>query len=540
MELREYQLDTVDKLRKHFIQTPAPRRVVVRMPTGAGKTAVLMEVARAWKRGKVIWLTHRVELINQAYHQAEQWGVAFGKLEVHTPMKLYNRIKKAREFGGEAWSGLGVDDKSLLIVDEAHHATARTWEAVIRDFPGDVIGTTATVWRLKKTEGFDHIFTDMVEGPNMLDLTKMGFLSPVKVWHVPDHEIVGSGNTGGEFNLRQTEDNVSTRANEYACAWCLDMLEEHDIPRKVIVFCLTVRHAERVAEIFTEFGCSAGIVHANSAPSDRRETVEAFGRGDIEVLCNVNICTEGFDVPDARCILMLRPTKSKALYLQMIGRGTRPVEGKEYLLVLDATGNSSEFGLPAECDAFTNWMLEQRGEKGEGGASPVKECDNCHAMVAAGCNQCPECGHELRIECNSCGRRKKRKDLEEGMCLECRMDFSSDFSKAVELLPLNLKWKYSRAGNLYATYHTDLRDYRIVVKQNKKGTSWGYMVFFGTGTSMPVMGWGCKSEENAMLKGLVQLRGMVESHLKTDGMDGHGLHDTTEGYTHERQFGMVV
>lgn len=548
MNLRDYQIDTINDLRQVFMRTPAPRRVVVRMPTGSGKTAVLMTVASHWKRGKIIWLTHRVELLHQAYRQAEVWGVEKGKLEVHTPVKLYNRIKKAQEFGGCAWEGLGIDEMSLLIVDEAHHATAKTWQTVIDDFPGDVIGTTATVWRLKKTEGFDHIFSDMVEGPTMTQLTKMGYLAPVRAWHVPDHEIVGHGNNAGEFNIKQTEANISTRANEYAVAWALDMVAEYNIPKRIIAFCLTVRHAERVACVFEEMGCKAGIVHASSPAQERKATVAAFGRGDIEVLCNVNICTEGFDVPDARCVLMLRPTKSKSLYLQMVGRGTRPTEGKAFCMLLDATRNIAAFGLPAECDENTNWMLEQRGEKGEGGAAPVKECHKCHALCPAGCNRCPECGAELRVACQSCGRRKALGELREGMCKECLADFSSDFSKSKEVLPLNLKWKESRAGNMTATYHTDARDYRVTILPSRYDGRWGYMIFCtagNSGDSMVAKSFRSKDQETSILRGTIKLRDVVAKDLALD------LHDeerakamapppTSEGYTAPRQFGMVL
>ena len=555
MQLRDYQIDTVNDLRQVFIRTPAPRRVVVRMPTGAGKTAVLMEVARSWKRGKVLWLTHRMELLQQAQRQAELWGIEDGKMAVWTPGKLYNRIKKAKEFGGCAWEGLGVDAMSLLIVDEAHHSTARTWETVIGDFPGDVIGTTATVWRLKKTEGFDHIFSDMVEGPTMTQLTQMGYLSPVRAWHVPEHEIAGHGYNAGDYSAKATEAHISTRANEYAVAWAVGMCEDYAIPKRIIAFCLTVTHAERVAHIFEEMGCQAGIVHASSPAKERKATVAAFGRGDIEVLCNVNICTEGFDVPDARCVLMLRPTKSKSLYLQMVGRGTRPVAGKDFCMLLDATRNVAEFGLPAECDENTNWMLEQRGETGDAGATPVKECHACHALCHAGCNRCPECGAELRVACQGCGRRKTLGDLREGMCKECLSDFSADFSKSKEVLPLNLRWREARSGNLTATYHTDARDYRIVVLPSRFDSKWGYQIYCDAGSTghamsrdkgaMVCQSFRSKDQGAAVLRGTIKLRDVVAKDLALDVYDEEQAKampppPTSEGYTTPRQFGMVL
>ena len=542
MELRGYQAETIKDLRQCFMTTKPPRRVIVQMPTGSGKTGVLMSVAKHWKRGKVLWMTHRTELADQAYRQAELWGVERDKIDVWTPVRLYNRIKKAQEYGGCPWEKLNVDEMSLLIVDEAHHSTAKTWATVISNFPGDVIGTTATVYRLSKKEGFDHLYNNIVEGPNMKHLTEMKFLCPVRAWHVPERtgEIAGAGNNMGDYSPSQTEANVSARANEYAVAWCLDMCEEHDIPKRIIAFCLTVKHAERVSRVFENLGCRAGIVHAGSKPKERKATVDAFGRGDLHVLCNVNICTEGFDVPDARCVLMLRPTKSKGLYLQMVGRCTRPAEGKAFAMVLDATSNISEFGLPEECDEMTNWMLEARGTAGEGGQAPVVECFKCHSMVHAGCVWCPECGAELRIECSGCGRRKPQKELTEGQCAECRGDWSSDFQNAKEVIGLNLRWYQSRAGNITTTYNTDKRNYRIVVMPSRYDAKYGWMIFNEMSDKPVKMSWRCKNQDTAKERSMLSLRDIVRQDMALDKHDKTHVKASTEDYDGNNQFHLAV
>ena len=540
MELRQYQVESIKGLADAFLrerEEGKPVRIMCQLPTGTGKTGCAMVLAKRWiEKGiaagrdkmKVIWLTHRTELKDQALKQAKAWGVRihspnFQHLDVYSPGKIFNRIKKAKEYSGCAWSGLDVDEHSLMVVDEAHHASAKTWRASIQEFPGSVVGYTATPYRLSKKEGFREIFNTLVKGPTMQWFIDNGYLCNLRAWHVPsqDGEIIGvNGGSFGEYNILQTEKGITARSNEYAIRWCLDMCDAHNIPLRIIAFCLSIRHAEMVCQQFKDLGVSSGVIHSRQPETERMTTVQQFGKGEIEVMANVNIATEGFDCPDARVILMLRPTKSKSLYLQMAGRGTRTSEGKDYCMILDATDNCQRFGLPQECDMTTDWSLEPRGEN-NGGEAPVRYCDHCHAINAAAATVCVECGYVLRAPCNFCNRYKNVEELKphddmSEVCSDCRGEYAEDFSRAREVDSMRLDWNVSTKGNLTCQYHTRRNSYRLTIFQVKGKTKWSYIIF-QDGVGDPVgKNFNCKSEVSAKEKGTDKLRDLVNKDADLD------------------------
>ena len=487
LDLRQYQEQLLVDLRHSY--KSGHRKVVMTLPTGGGKTAIMMSIARLWKQGQVVWMTHRVELAQQAHKQAELWGVPLGKMDVWTPMKLYNGLyrrdketKRRVDCSEQAWKALGYCEKSLLIVDEMHHGASRTWGAIIDSFPGYVLGATATPWRMSKREGFDHLFDDIVSGPNMKMLINWGFLSPIRAWCVPNHDvrIRGLGSSGGEYNIGATERGIKQRSNEYAVSWCLDMLAEHDVEKRVIVFALSVRHAEAVAKCFRDWGVTAAALHSQMEKEDRQKVVDGFSNGEIEVVVNVQIATEGFDIPDARCVLMLRPTKSLALYLQMIGRATRVAPNKEFAMVLDATENVMEFGLPQDVDEAMEWSLEARGG-GKSGEAPCKTCPRCSEQVSASALTCPACGYEFMKECDWCGRNKpldRFEDEDETTCTECKEDFEEDFNNAREVHSIDVRWEYSlQKEKWYANKDVGGHKFLLLVMQSAYNEDrYGYLV----------------------------------------------------------------
>ena len=546
MELRQYQMDNLNDLRDAFIRArddDRQVRIMTQLPTGSGKTACMMTLADRWiekgieagrPKTKVIWLTHRTELQEQAFKQAKLWDVrvfspwiSFQHLTVLSPGKINNRIKKAAEYGGCPWMGLGVDEHSLMIVDEAHHASASTWKRSIQEFPGAVIGFTATPYRLSKKEGFTDIFDTLVTGPNLSWFIENGYLANIRAWHVPSDtgEIVGiGGGNFGEFNISKTEKGITARSNEYAIRWCLDMCAEHNIPQRIIAFCLSIKHAEMVCAQFQSLGVAAGVIHSKMGELERMATVRQFGDGDLDVLANVNIATEGFDCPDARVILMLRPTKSKSLFLQMAGRGTRVSEGKDFCMILDATDNCQRFGLPQECDMTTDWSLEPRGDKVQGEA-PMKYCDKCHAINHAAATVCVECGYILRAACDFCNRYRKVSEMQPAevdgkelaqVCVDCRGSYAEDFENAEEVLSMRLNWRVSTKNNLTVKYETRRNSYQLTIYQKRGSEKWSYVIFQG-GEVDPV-GWSgnCKSEVSAKEKGTDKLRELVNRDAEAD------------------------
>ena len=559
MELRQYQMDSLKDLAAAFLRAKdedRPVRIMVQMPTGTGKTACMMNLANRWiekaiSRGnekvKVIWVTHRTELQEQAFKQAKLWDVrmfspwiSFQHLELLSPGKISNRIKKAAEFDGCPWAGLGVDEDSLMIVDEAHHATAMTWKRSIQNFKGSVVGYTATPWRLAKKEGFGEVFDTLVTGPNMQWFIDNGYLANIRAWHVPADtgEIVAVGGGGfGEFNIKQTEKGITARSNEYAIRWCLDMCAKHNIPQRIIAFCLSIKHAEMVCKQFESLGVAAGVIHSKMGELERMATVQKFGAGDLDVLANVNIATEGFDCPDARIILMLRPTKSKSLFLQMAGRGTRVSEGKDFCMILDATDNCQRFGLPQECDMTTDWSLEPRGDKTQGDA-PMKYCDKCHAINHAAATVCVECGYVLRAPCDFCNRYRKVGEMKPAevdgkelaqVCVDCRGEYAEDFENAEEVHSMRLDWRVSTKNNLTVKYETRRNSYQLTIYQKRGSEKWSYVIFQG-GEVDPV-GWSgnCKSEISAKEKGQTSCVNSVNRDAEADNRE-YGSSQKEYGY----------
>ena len=544
MQLRQYQMDNLNDLRREFARIREegnPVRIMVQLPTGTGKSGVGLTLAKNWidkglaggnKNVKVLWMTHRTELKEQAYKQAKIWGVRihspnFQHLEVCSPGKLFNRIRKAAEFDGCPWSGLKVDEASLLIVDEAHHASAKTWKTPICEFPGAVVGFTATPYRLSKKEGFLEIFDSLIKGPTLDWFIQNGYLANLRAWHVPSDtgEIMGiGGGNFGEFNIKQTEQGITVRSNEYAIRWCLDMCEKYNIPQRIIAFCLSIKHAEMVCAQFQSLGVAAGVIHSKMGELERMATVRQFGEGDLDVLANVNIATEGFDCPDARVILMLRPTKSKSLFLQMAGRGTRVSEGKDFCMILDATDNCQRFGLPQECDMTTDWSLEPRGDK-EQGEAPMKYCDKCHAINHAAATVCVECGYVLRAPCDFCNRYRKVSEMKPAevdgkelaqVCVDCRGSYAEDFENAEEVLSMRLNWKVSTKGNLTCLYHSAQSSFRLTIFPSKKADKWCYIIFADGAPTPVAKSFNCKDDKTAKEKGEDRLRELVHKEAEVE------------------------
>ena len=548
-ELRPYQNQLIADIRTAWPSLPTPKRCLFQMATGGGKTPVLMTIAKQWKGRRVLWITHRTELAEQAYKTAKDWGVPRTKLHVWTPIKLRNQIKKYKD---RVWRLLGIKETDLMIIDEAHHATATTWAQCINSFPGSVIGTTATTWRMSKREGFNHLFDILIKGPSLYDLTEDNWLAPIRAWHAPGIKIEGKGATAGDFNIKKTTEAMTTKANADAVDWCLKMIPQHGVKKKIIAFCLTIEHAKFIAQTFNDKGCTAGIVSSKSTHEERKQIVQQFAQGDLQCLCNVNICTEGVDIPDASVILILRPTKSLALFLQMIGRGSRKAPDKDFCMVLDTTDNIATFGLPAEVSHLYPWSLEPRGETQPGDA-PTKQCPKCfeihhtarvachaplfddtgrplwekdneacdHTETMPGhgdddvwCVHCDakqqRCDHIFMAPCRDCGKNKPVKELKENVCKACRADHKEAFDRAQEVEPLRLKIKVSQAGNKYANYQANGLRYTMLVMPSKFAQGqYGWRIYTDKSTHPLSQRFAYKSEDNAIKAAKKQLYKLV-------------------------------
>lgn len=405
---RSYQTEAVDSIYTYFgSHTGNP---VLALPTGTGKSIViamfLESVFKYYPTQRVMVLTHVKELIEQNY----------GKLMTlwpSAPAGIYSAGLNRKDLGRKiTFGGIGsVARKAeqfghidIVIIDEAH-LVSPSQETLYQKFlmklaernPNlKVIGLTATPWRLgtgRITE--DGIFTDLC-----FDITGMvafnrlvaeGYIAPLIPRHTKQMlDVNGIHMRGGEFI--QSELQHAVDKYEVTCAAVNETLELAHDRRSWLVFASGVDHAINIAEILNDKGISAVAIHSKMSDADRDKAIQDFKDGKYRAAVNNNILTTGFDYPAIDCIVVLRPTASTVLWVQMLGRGTRPCEGKENCLVLDFAGNTRRLG------PINDPVIPRRKGDKPGGEAPVKLCGCCAVYNHASVRFCVYCGAEFTFE----------------------------------------------------------------------------------------------------------------------------------------------
>lgn len=415
MALRDYQASAVDRI---LSELSFGKRVMFQLPTGGGKTIVGAEVVKRYLEkdagAGALVITHRKELERQTSESLAAYGIPIDRFETMSPVRVRNNWDK-----GEL--SLGRDGNDLLLVDEAHHAPASTWAAVIEGWRGSVLGLSATPWRMAGSEGFDKWFDILVSGPTPVELEDWGFLSPVRTI-ISDELIEGSGDTvGGDFSAADTmrsntRDVLMRRGVDWLC-------EQRLADERTLAFCIGVDHARGVVAYARERGIPSDVIlgQSDQSASARMLAFNRFVDGDLRLLAVVDVMTEGVDIPGASVCLMLRPTASLVVWLQAIGRVRRMQAGKEYAVLLDGAGNSYRHGL---ANAEREWTLAPRGKGGssELAPPPLMSCANCHAAVYASQRVCEFCGWPFGRECASapwgCGQWRSWKDWVESVSVD--------------------------------------------------------------------------------------------------------------------------
>ena len=410
-DLRPYQGQLLRRTQE-ALATPKSR-VMLQLPTGGGKTRIAAALLAGWLQGgcRAAWLTHRRELSDQTCRVLNESGVqAISRPEwnIDDPAPsmsdvvavLMAQTVSRRNHFPLVWNNYGPDD--LLIIDEAHHATARGWERAVRQWPGRLVGLTATPWRLEKHIGLDHLFDLMISGPQVRDMQLKEWLANSQVLMPAPEEVILGGLTPSNRDYSQPEilraneqrpDVMTGRAVEF---WC-----EHAQDRQTIVYAVSVKHAENLARVFNEKGISAGVILGTSPSEHRAWCIRRFSDGELRILVNVVVATEGFDLPDAACVVLARPTMSLALYLQMVGRGLRPKPDSGDCRILDLAGNVQIHGFP---DDERQWSLRPRGQQETGFNPPVVRCPDCSGVSPAASHRCRLCDNSFGKTCPRCGR----------------------------------------------------------------------------------------------------------------------------------------
>ena len=333
MELRPYQQEAKDAI---FDQWEKVDKTLLVLPTGCGKTIVFAKVTEECvRRGcRVLILAHRGELLQQAADKiakATKLGCATEKAD-ETCLGSWFRITVGsvqtmmRE---KRLARFPEDYFDTIIIDEAHHCISDSYQRVLQHFPeAKILGVTATPDR-GDMKNLGQVFDSLAYEYTLPKAIKEGYLSPIKALTIPlKLDLSGVGIQSGDFK----SGDIATALDPYL-QQIVEEMKNYCMDRKTVVFLPLVKTSQKFRDILNEQGFKAAEVNGES--KDRAEILDAFDRGEYNVLCNSMLLTEGWDCPSVDCIVVLRPTKVRSLYSQMVGRGTRLYPDKDHLLLLD-------------------------------------------------------------------------------------------------------------------------------------------------------------------------------------------------------------
>lgn len=393
-QLFDYQQDLIDKARNAL--AAGNQGVLIVSPPGSGKSVVISEIAKLTvkKGGHVLFFVHRQELVKQIKDSFKQQGVDLNHCTILTVGKVANRLNILAK-------------PDLIIVDESQHSRAKTYQKIF-NYYSDVprLGFTGSPWRLSG-KGFKDIYSAMVLGPTAKWLIENKKLAPFTVYgyQLGDKSTLKSGSTGDYTKKSLNNYTKSIIHGDIVKSW-LKFAKD----RKTIIYCHSTSFSKEVAQSFRDAGINAVHADAKTPESKRDKIMVDFKEGKIKILCNVDLVSEGFNVPDCSCVVLLRPTQSLVIYLQQSMRAMR-YQPNKHATIIDQVGNFERFGLP---DTDYKWTLEDREkhprkDSGSTEGLQIKTCPDCFAVIKAECVKCPICGHDFSIEIR---KIKQKKDQE--------------------------------------------------------------------------------------------------------------------------------
>lgn len=386
MELRDYQSKAIEDVRTAMA---LHRRVLLVSPTASGKTAMFSFIARGVcdKGRRVLILTHRKELVRQIGEALGKWGVPFRAI-----LGGKNAVPSANVLIGNVFTVVKkvpqLQPPDLIICDEAHHlVSASTFGKIVAAFPtARLLGVTATPCRLDG-KGLGEGFDTMVMGPTVAELTELEWLSPTEVYAPSAPNLANIKKRMGDYNATQLDGEMNKPS---ITGNAVQHYMRHCPGASAIAFCVSIAHAKAVADEFRSFGIAAESVDGKMNESLRDSVLNGLRDGSVRVVTSCDLISEGFDAPAVECAILLRPTKSLALYLQQVGRAIRISPGKTKTIILDHAGNSIEHGF---VDEPREWTLSGGAPKKKKGAPPIRTCPQCYAAHHPA-PECPMCGWE--------------------------------------------------------------------------------------------------------------------------------------------------
>ena len=359
IKLFDYQEDMKERIEKAL---RLHRSVMAQMPTGTGKTYLLTAAIDSFVEDnpntKVWIVAHRKELVSQieetikkfySYSSSKNKSllVSVKVMSIQWLARHYNEIE---------------EKPGMIVIDEAHHALAKTYKEMWERFPkAKFLGLTATPCRLNG-KGFTDLFDVLVQSWNIPEFISKGRLATydfvsIKSDGVTQRLIDSLQKRGADGDYQNKEMDMLLNKRP-SIERLYQSFEEYGKDRKGIVYAINISHAKKIMELYQEHGIKAVAIDSKTPAMERQADIEAFKKGDIQVLVNVDIFSEGFDCPDVEFVQLARPTLSLAKYLQMVGRGLRVAKGKKNCVIIDNVGLYRVFGLPSQ---VWNWKATFEG-----------------------------------------------------------------------------------------------------------------------------------------------------------------------------------
>ena len=360
IKLFDYQEDMKERIEKAL---RLHRSVMAQMPTGTGKTYLLTAVIDSFVSNnpmEKVWIVaHRRELVSQIDETVRK----FHSYSASNTSSLLSSVKAMSiQWLMRHYDEIG-EEPGMIVIDEAHHALAKTYKEMWERFPNaKFLGLTATPCRLNG-KGFTDLFDVLVQSWSVPEFISKGRLATydfvsIKSDGVTQRLIDSLQKRGADGDYQNKEMDMLLNKKP-SIERLYRSLEEFGKDRKGIVYAINISHAQKITKLYQEHGVKAIAIDSKTPAVERQQDIEAFKKGDIQVLVNVDIFSEGFDCPDVEFVQLARPTLSLAKYLQMVGRGLRVAKGKKNCVIIDNVGLYRVFGLPSQ---VWNWNAMFEGK----------------------------------------------------------------------------------------------------------------------------------------------------------------------------------
>lgn len=396
-ELRDYQAQAIQNVREKL--KAGKKRVVLQMPTGSGKTATAAAVidSALGKGRRVIFTVPALSLITQTIDSFRRDGITdIGVMQgqhiltdADQPVQICSVQTLARR---------QIPQADLVVVDEAHIVfdlyerwfNRPDWKNV------PFIGLSATPW----TKGLGKLYDDLIIGATTQDMIDKGHLCKFRVFAPSKPNLEGIKTVAGDYDLAGLDKAMNQKAlvGDIVKTW----LEKSE-GRPTLCFAVNRAHAANICDDFNRAGIPAAYVDGETSLDERDDLAQEFKQGIYKVICNVGVMTTGVDLPFVSCLILARPTKSEMLFVQIVGRGLRPVQGKEDCLILDHSDTTARLGFVTEIgyDHLNDGKKKQSsGPQEEKEEALPKPCPSCTYLMPPKIRVCPACGFERKPKAN--------------------------------------------------------------------------------------------------------------------------------------------